>query len=416
MWTLFVLPGLVSSVCDVYVMNPAPMFDKDQNILNKDELDRRFGKLKEINVDGLMVDVFWNLCEPSEKTYKWTGYREVFNMLIMRGLKIMPAIAFHSSPPEFVNPAKPWFKGPTGTTYEEYISFGYDHVKITSRTPLEMYKEFMDAFNKEFGDLIWAGTVTCIEVGLGPYGELHYPSFQIEHGWKFPGCGIFQSYDDQLTQQLKAAAVAAGHPEWGHSPKNAGDQNVRPGNVEFWTNSTNGWNGTYGQWFIKWYSQVLLDHGRDVMKAGRDAFGVGTRLTVRFAGLHWWFLNPTHCTEVAAGVRDFDFYNGYRDIMEIFKEYDYGFDYSALEQGRNIRVGMDNPKLVERVWNLTQEYGVRFEAENAGECYNQPDYDRMKVWVPRGLLRLTFLRLTDDMMKEENFAIFTKFVADIHNA
>lgn len=31
-----------------------------------------------------------------------------------------------------------------------------------------------------------------IEIGLGPCGELRYPSNPVEHGWRYPGVGEFQ--------------------------------------------------------------------------------------------------------------------------------------------------------------------------------------------------------------------------------
>lgn len=36
------------------------------------------------------------------------------------------------------------------------------------------------------------GTITEIEVGLGPCGELRYPSYPETQGWVFPGIGEFQ--------------------------------------------------------------------------------------------------------------------------------------------------------------------------------------------------------------------------------
>lgn len=42
---------------------------------------------------------------------------------------------------------------------------------------------------KEFFD---DGTITEIEVGLGPCGELRYPSYPETQGWVFPGIGEFQ--------------------------------------------------------------------------------------------------------------------------------------------------------------------------------------------------------------------------------
>lgn len=41
-------------------------------------------------------------------------------------------------------------------------------------------------------DFLESGTIIDIEVGLGPAGELRYPSYQDNQGWKFPGVGEFQ--------------------------------------------------------------------------------------------------------------------------------------------------------------------------------------------------------------------------------
>ena len=38
-----------------------------------------------------------------------------------------------------------------------------------------------------------------IQVGMGPAGELRYPSYpESEETWKFPGIGAFQCYDKVL--------------------------------------------------------------------------------------------------------------------------------------------------------------------------------------------------------------------------
>lgn len=41
-------------------------------------------------------------------------------------------------------------------------------------------------------DFLEAGSIVDIEVGLGPAGELRYPSYTQSQGWKFPGIGEFQ--------------------------------------------------------------------------------------------------------------------------------------------------------------------------------------------------------------------------------
>lgn len=41
-------------------------------------------------------------------------------------------------------------------------------------------------------DLLEDGLIIDIEVGLGPAGELRYPSYPQNQGWIFPGIGEFQ--------------------------------------------------------------------------------------------------------------------------------------------------------------------------------------------------------------------------------
>lgn len=57
--------------------------------------------------------------------------------------------------------------------------------------------------------------ITEVTVGLGPAGELRYPSYPEGDGrWRFPGVGEFQCFDAYMLADLRAAAEAAGHPEW----------------------------------------------------------------------------------------------------------------------------------------------------------------------------------------------------------
>lgn len=71
---------------------------------------------------------------------------------------------------------------------------------------------FVAAFDSELGEVIEE-----VVVGSGPCGELRYPSYVEANGWRFPGVGEFQCYDRRALAQLAKAAVASGHPEWGHA-------------------------------------------------------------------------------------------------------------------------------------------------------------------------------------------------------
>lgn len=50
----------------------------------------------------------------------------------------------------------------------------------------------MKSFRENMEDFISSGVIIDIEVGLGPAGELRYPSYSETQGWIFPGIGEFQ--------------------------------------------------------------------------------------------------------------------------------------------------------------------------------------------------------------------------------
>lgn len=50
----------------------------------------------------------------------------------------------------------------------------------------------MKSFRENMSDFLKSEVIIDIEVGLGPAGELRYPSYPQNQGWVFPGIGEFQ--------------------------------------------------------------------------------------------------------------------------------------------------------------------------------------------------------------------------------
>ncbi|TQE10590.1 hypothetical protein C1H46_003828 [Malus baccata] len=107
------------------------------------------------------------------------------------------------------------------------------------------------------------GIISEIKVGLGPCGELRYPSYPEQHGWKYPCIGEFQCYDRYLMKNLTQAAEARGHSFCARVPDNAGD-----------------YDSYYGRLFLNWYSRVLIDLGDRVLALASLAFE-GTRIATK---------------------------------------------------------------------------------------------------------------------------------------
>lgn len=57
---------------------------------------------------------------------------------------------------------------------------------------MQVYFDYMRSFRVEFDEFFQDGIISEIEIGLGPCGELRYPSYPAKHGWKYPGIGEFQ--------------------------------------------------------------------------------------------------------------------------------------------------------------------------------------------------------------------------------
>lgn len=63
---------------------------------------------------------------------------------------------------------------------------------IKCQIKIQVYFDYMRSFRVEFDEFFEDGIISEIEVGLGPCGELRYPSYSAKHGWRYPGIGEFQ--------------------------------------------------------------------------------------------------------------------------------------------------------------------------------------------------------------------------------
>ena len=71
----------------------------------------------------------------------------------------------------------------------------HSHPAIPPRPPPLAQADFIAAFADEFSDML-GSVVSEVTVGMGPAGELRYPSYPEGDGrWRFPGIGQFQCYD-----------------------------------------------------------------------------------------------------------------------------------------------------------------------------------------------------------------------------
>ncbi|GFZ15397.1 chloroplast beta-amylase [Actinidia rufa] len=120
-----------------------------------------------------------------------------------------------------------------------------------------------------------------IQVGMGPCGELRYPSYPESNGtWRFPGI------------------EAIGKEDWGISgPHDTGQYNQFLEDTTFLRRDGT-WNNDYGQFFLEWYLGMLLEHGDRILAAANRIFqGTGAKLSGKVAGIHWHCRTRSHAAE-----------------------------------------------------------------------------------------------------------------------
>ncbi len=133
--------------------------------------------------------------------------------------------------------------------------------------------------------------ITDARIGLGPAGELRYPSHPAGDGrWSFPGVGEFQCFDAFMSAGLAACAQQAGQPHWGTSgPHDAGGYTHWPHQTGFFHHQGS-WGTEYGRFFAQWYAGCLARHADQVLGAAAAALaGRGVRLHAALPVCHWWF-------------------------------------------------------------------------------------------------------------------------------
>jgi beta-amylase len=175
-------------------MMPLTVVTNEGYVNNDPHLSWQLDKLKEANADGFMVDVWWGLTEKQPKQYDFSAYEKLVSMAEQRGMRVQLVASFHQCGgnvgddcfiplPSFVTGESDiWFKDQHGNENKEYISFFADEVAVgDDRSPLNMYGDWLSALSATFSDKL-GGTIAEVQVGLGPCGELRYPSYPMSLG------------------------------------------------------------------------------------------------------------------------------------------------------------------------------------------------------------------------------------------
>ncbi|GLU08264.1 hypothetical protein SLE2022_251870 [Rubroshorea leprosula] len=427
----------------VYVMMPLDSVTTNNTVNRRKAMNASLQALKSAEVEGVMMDVWWGLVErDSPGVYNWGGYAELLEMAKKLGLKVQAVMSFHQCGGNVGDscniPLPNWVveeigKDPDlaytdqwGRRNYEYVSLGCDTIPaLKGRTPVQCYADFMRAFRDNFKHLL-GDTIVEIQVGMGPAGELRYPSYPEQNGtWRFPGIGAFQCYDKYMLSSLKAAAEAAGKPEWGGTgPTDAGHYNNWPEDTQFFRKEGGGWNSPYGEYFLGWYSKMLLDHGERILSSATSIFKDTTvKISVKVAGIHWHYGTRSHAPELTAGYFNTRFRDGYLPIAQMLARHGAVFNFTCIEM-RDHEQPQDAlcapEKLVKQVALATKAAQVPLAGENALPRYDEYAHEQIinassldiedNLDQDREMCAFTYLRMNPDLFQADNWRQFVSFV------
>ncbi|XP_004144400.1 beta-amylase 1, chloroplastic [Cucumis sativus] len=427
----------------VFVTLPLDAVSPDGQLRRKKAMSQSFRALAAAGVEGVVIELWWGLVETDVPcNYNWKGYLEIVAMARRFGLKVRAVFTFNQhglgpDDPHWI-PLPKWVleeinKDPDlaysdrfGRRNSEYITLGCDTLPVLrGRSPIQAYADFMRNFRDTFRPYLGA-IITGIQVGMGPAGELRYPSSpsqKLAWAWRSRELGEFQCYDKYMLASLNACAQNVGMREWGNGgPIGASNLMNNPEQTEFFKGDDGSWNTPYGEFFLKWYSEMLRLHGERLCKEAETIFrGSEVNLSAKLGGIHWHYGTKSHPSELTAGYYNTSIRDGYLPIVRMFGRYKFTICCSCFEMKDAVEKQMNpvsSPEgFLRQLLMAARVCGVPLEGENSASRLDDDSFQQVvkmsRVYtdgLEKPSFSFNFVRMDKNMFEYSNWVRFTRFV------
>ncbi|XP_047152594.1 beta-amylase 3, chloroplastic-like isoform X5 [Vigna umbellata] len=353
-------------------------------------------------VEGVVVEIWWGLVEKNKpRVYDWIP----LPLWVLDEIKKDVELAYCDR---------------FGRRNIEYISLGCD---------IQVYADFMRDFRDTFRSLLGV-IITGVQIGMGPGGELRYPSFSPQEpnlAWP-QELGEFQCYDKYMLASLNASARNIGMREWGNGgPFGTGSLMQNPEHTDFFKNDGGSWDTPYGKFFLEWYSGMLLLHGERICKEAETIFrGTEVHMSAKLAVIHWHYVTQSHPSELTAGYYNTFNRDGYLSIARMFSKYGFSMCCSCFEMQDAVmqKINPDgSPEgflrqllLAARLCDLALE-GQNFSTNLDDGGFTQ--VLKMSKFYSNGIEKrpfsFNFVRMDKRLFESRNWDRFTRFVRQMSN-
>lgn len=390
--------------------------------------------LKLLGVDGIELPVWWGIVEKENMgKYDWTGYLALAEMIQKLGLKLHVSLCFHASEEQKI-PLPEWvsrigesdpsifFKDQSGQNYKDSLSFAVTNVPVfDGKTPVQVYKEFCESFKAAFCPFMGT-TITGISIGLGPEGELRYPSHHNPSKMNnHQGAGEFQCYDKYMLNSLKQYAESSGNPLWGlGGPHDAPGYDQQPMTSKFFKENEGSWETTYGDFFLSWYSEQLTSHGSRLLSLASETFhDVPISICGKVPLVHSWYRTKSHPSELTTGFYNTVNRDGYAAVVEMFAKHSCqiilpGMDLSDNQQPNE---SLSSPELLlAQITSCCRKHGVEILGQNSMVANSSNGFEQIKKNLSgeKEMSLFTYQRMGADFFSPEHFPSFTLFVRNLN--
>ncbi|KMS95925.1 hypothetical protein BVRB_003830 [Beta vulgaris subsp. vulgaris] len=389
--------------------------------------------LKLMGVDGVELPVWWGIVEKDAmRKYDWSGCLAIAEMVQQMGLKLHVSLCFHASQelkiplPDWVSrigEAEPniYFTDRAGRQYKECLSLAIDDLPIfDSRSPIQMYQDFCESFNSTFAPFM-GSTITGVTIGLGPDGELRYPS--CDHAKKHnnhSGVGEFQCYDNYMLEHLKQHAEEMGNPMWGlGGPHDVPTYDELPSASSFFKDDGGSWETPYGDFFLSWYSNQLISHGNRILLLASAVFSKSPVIVSgKLPLVHSWYNTRSHPSELTAGFYNTVNRDGYEALVQMFAKNSCriilpGMDLSDAHQPN----GSSPQSLQLQIEGSCRKHGVAITGENLSFPRVTDGFEKIKGSLledNKVMDSFTYQRMGADFFSPKHFPLFTAFVRAVN--
>lgn len=231
-----------------------------------------------------------------------------------------------------------------------------------------------------------------------------------------------------MLASLNACARGIGMREWANGgPFGASSLMQDPESTQFFK-SDGSWNTPYGEFFLAWYSGMLLLHGDRICREAETIFrGLEVNLSGKVAGVYWHYRTLSHPSELTAGYYNTSIRDGLLPIARLFGKYGFSMCCTCFEMQDEKEQQMhpvSSPEgFVKQLLLAARICEIPLQAENSASSLDDGSFQQVlrmskfySVDPGTPTFSFNFVRMEKNLFEYQNWASFTRFVRQMSDA